>query len=224
MKVSNFDSDNPPGELDRLAIASRTDKSSRGHGYTRWYAPLFELVKNKPLNILEIGVGNGASLKLWESFFPAANIIGLDINEKLLSLNRPRVEVRMLNAGVPLRWQQFLETPRKFDIIIDDGSHCLDDVLCAINHMWETVTPGGLYIIEDLGCQAFDSAPIKTAQDAVDAKLRWGNSFCGQMVDFHAAHDSESLTVYPSQNRHENTAGLSGQCLVVFQKKKQGAK
>ena len=37
--------------------------------------------KNK-INILEIGVDNGDSLRIWREFFSKANICGIDIDEK----------------------------------------------------------------------------------------------------------------------------------------------
>jgi SAM-dependent methyltransferase len=222
MKVSNFDTDNPPGELDALACKFRTDKGSNGthgHGYTRWYAPLFAPLKTEPINILEIGVSGGASLKLWEAYFPNANIVGLDINEKMLSMSRPRVEVLMVNTGVPLRLQQFMEAGRKFDVIIDDGSHVLEDVVLALDHLWPAVKPGGLYFIEDLGCNSFPTTPIITSEEVDAAKLRWGKHYCSQMAEFHRSHDSESLMIYPSQNRYGETPDKGGQSLVVFRKK-----
>lgn len=222
MKISNFDANNPPGELDALACKFRTDKGSagaHGHGYTRWYAPLFAPLKMEPISILELGVSGGASLKLWEAYFPNANIIGLDINEKMLSMSRPRVEVMMVNTGVPLRLQQFVDTPRQFDVIIDDGSHVLEDVVLALKYLWPTVKRGGLYIIEDLGCSSFPTTPIITAEDGAAAKLRWGKHVCSGWVDFHEQHDSESLMIYPSQNRHGDTPDSGGQSLVVFRKK-----
>jgi SAM-dependent methyltransferase len=222
MKISNFENEQQKGDLDKLACRFRTDKGSFGHGYTRWYEPMFAPMRQVPLNILEIGVGNGASLNLWEAYFPNARITGLDINEKLLSLNRPRVEVRMLNSGIPLRWEQYLETPRSFDIIIDDGGHCLEDVLCALPRLWPTLTPGGYYIIEDLGCDKFPTTdPISTPAEAETAKALWRKgSYCDLMVDFHLANDSAALQILPSQNRRDNSNGTSGQCLVVFQKKR----
>ena len=37
----------------------------------------------------------------------------------------------------------------KFDIIIDDGSHYLSDILFSLNFFFKLLNQGGTYIIED---------------------------------------------------------------------------
>ena len=64
--------------LDELAIAFNTDKSTRTHGFTNHYQVYFELLRDLPLKLLEIGVQSGASLRMWKQYFPKAEIYGLD--------------------------------------------------------------------------------------------------------------------------------------------------
>ena len=49
------------------------------HKYEKVYEPDFVKLKNKEINILEIGVDTGASLGAWYDYFPKANIYGLDL-------------------------------------------------------------------------------------------------------------------------------------------------
>ena len=44
--------------------------------------------KYKKINILEIGVDNGDSLRLWREYFPNANICGIDIKAKQFEINK----------------------------------------------------------------------------------------------------------------------------------------
>ena len=37
----------------------------------------------------------------------------------------------------------------KFDIIVDDGSHYLSDILFSLNFLFKFVNQGGFYVIED---------------------------------------------------------------------------
>ena len=41
-----------------------------------------------------------------------------------------------------------------FDLIIDDGSHKSEDSLLSFRFLWDYVSPGGSYVIEDLTCSA----------------------------------------------------------------------
>jgi len=43
----------------------------------------------------------------------------------------------------------FFEDIKKFDIIIDDGSHILSDQLKAINYFFKYLNKDGYYVIED---------------------------------------------------------------------------
>src|SRR5882762_3410482 len=92
----------PNAEVDaltRLAIKHGTDKWGQ-HFYTPVYHSLFAHLRDKPIRLLEIGVGGynfpkvgGASLSMWADYFPQGHILGIDIVEKKLSLG-PRIQVR----------------------------------------------------------------------------------------------------------------------------------
>ena len=43
----------------------------------------------------------------------------------------------------------FFNKIKSFDVIIDDGSHALKDILIALNFFYRYVRKGGFYIIED---------------------------------------------------------------------------
>ena len=38
------------------------------------------------------------------------------------------------------------------DVVIDDGSHFVDDMIGSFRLLFERVAPGGLYVIEDIHC------------------------------------------------------------------------
>ena len=75
-------------DLSALARLHHCDKFG-SHFYTPHYQQHFSPWRERPLNILEIGIGGyddpqqgGASLRMWKSFFPRANIFGIDIHDK----------------------------------------------------------------------------------------------------------------------------------------------
>ena len=62
------------GELGALATKYGTDKGPKYHNYTETYEYFFRPVKETARNICEIGIEEGASLKMWEGYFRRASI------------------------------------------------------------------------------------------------------------------------------------------------------
>ena len=52
-----------------------TDKSAQ---FLELYDRTFSSIRFRPIVLLELGVANGASLRLWKEYFPHAKIIGID--------------------------------------------------------------------------------------------------------------------------------------------------
>ena len=131
--------------LDEIAIKHGTDKSSRCHNYTVLYDQMFGAVRDDPLKILEIGVAEAASLRMWCDYFPNAEIHGLDINPDCKAFADDRITIHigrqddrdLLNSiGID------------FDIVIDDGSHQVSDQITTFKCLWPTTKM--VYIVEDL--------------------------------------------------------------------------
>ena len=66
----------PITKLCRAGRQFNTDKPD--HGYTRVYYEIMKQSKLEAINLFEIGVHRGHSLKMWESFFSNGNIFGID--------------------------------------------------------------------------------------------------------------------------------------------------
>jgi demethylmacrocin O-methyltransferase len=144
-------------KLTELANKYGTDKGtmSYGHGYSVTYEEFFKDLVDKPIRLLEIGVCDprfpGASLKMWEEYFPHGKIIGMDINPdaRHFTTNRTHIWIGDQNSPVSLRGMALTCGPN-FDIIIDDGSHVGEHILTSFKTLWNYLKLGGYYIIEDL--------------------------------------------------------------------------
>ena len=89
-------------------------------------------------------------LKGWKNYFSRANIVGIDINPDCARYATDRVVVEIGSQIDP----DFLaricgEYPPQ--IIIDDGSHQAQHIVFTFEHMFPTLLPGGIYIVEDTG-------------------------------------------------------------------------
>lgn len=128
--------------LDELSVKYGTDKGSLKHNYMPFYEK--HLPKN-PKKILEIGVLDGASIRMWKEWFTDTEIHGLD----LFSEGAPDIEGVTFHHG-DQRDFVILDKLRNenFDVIIDDGSHNSRDQMITFFGLFN----GKNYFIEDIDC------------------------------------------------------------------------
>ena len=139
--------------LNDLAGKWGTDKRAGIHNYTKWYAGMWGGQRLEPVKLLEIGVQTGASLRMWEDFFPNGKIVGLDVDPRCKVLESKRVSIIIGSQDDPaVRDQLAAVHPKGFDIIIDDGSHVSEHMEKSFDLYFPILKPGGTYVIEDLHC------------------------------------------------------------------------
>lgn len=140
--------------LDELAIKHNTDKSSKWHAYCEIYDTLFEKFRFRNINFLEIGISEGASLRMWADYFSGeANIYGIDIipyNPKQYGELPANVKWIQCDQSKPEELEKLVEQTGKFDIIIDDGSHHIPYMLLTLKTLLPHLKDGGIYCIEDV--------------------------------------------------------------------------
>jgi hypothetical protein len=117
------------------------------HKYLPIYERLFAPLRDKELNIFEVGYQHGGSAKLWERYFSKAIIKSIDIDTCVPSPQSSRIileiaDVRKLTSEY---FANFIP-----DIAIDDGSHILEEQMHFISIVYPVLKPGGLLIIEDI--------------------------------------------------------------------------
>ena len=141
--------------LKQLVDNERTDKNT-SHSYLDLYEYLFADKKETAQNILEIGIFNGGSIKLWKDYFTNATVHGIDIIKDNKNWDDIiAVENITLYTGVDAYNKEFitkhfLNTNMKFDIIIDDGPHDLTSMIHCITYYSQLLLPDGILIIEDV--------------------------------------------------------------------------
>lgn len=137
--------------MDNIAKETDTDKSSFYHDYTRIYSKYFKALKNDPITFLEIGIYKGSSVKLWEAYFPKAELHFIDIDPNLILYHSKRSQYHFIDQSNVTDLQNFAKTLKKeLDVIIDDGGHTMVQQITSLTALFPFVKSGGLYIIEDL--------------------------------------------------------------------------
>src|SRR5688572_22166150 len=128
------------------------------HSYIPVYEELLAPYRERDVNVLEIGVFNGHSMMMWRSYFSSlkTKIIGIDCSETPID---GMADLRpMIKAGWNIHIfdaEDKAEVEKrfsgvKFDVIIDDAGHHLEQQLNLFSIWKEYLTEGGLYIVEDV--------------------------------------------------------------------------
>jgi hypothetical protein len=143
--------------LKELVDNSLTDKE-KSHGYLDLYEKLLCNKKISAKNILEVGIFDGGSIKLWRDFFTNAIIYGLDILpienvlDELIIDNRVVLYTSIDAYDCNFFVNNFLTKNIKFDFMLDDGPHTLESMLLFINMYSQIMADDGILIIEDVQC------------------------------------------------------------------------
>jgi SAM-dependent methyltransferase len=142
--------------LGQLAKTARTDKGGPRHTfqglrYVDIYERYFQPLRRKHVRVLEIGVLDGKSLRLWKRYFPQAEIFGLDLDPACRRHEEDRIRIEVGSQADALVLDRLCQRAGgPFDIIIDDGSHVNRHIIASFAGLWDHVRPGGFYVIEDL--------------------------------------------------------------------------
>ena len=152
-------------EFGEVFLSYGSDKSTL-HDYHKLYAALLHRSRHGIRRIVEIGVGTtdpcilstmgvegkpGASLRAFETLLPQSEVIGADIDEKILfQSGRIRCvfcDQTRANGFDALRNVLAGSTA---DLLIDDGLHAVHANLQTLLFGLDVVAPGGHVVIEDI--------------------------------------------------------------------------
>lgn len=134
---------------DRVVVPDADPKI--GHTYGPVYDEMFsEYPTDSEISILEVGAQKGGSILAYRDYFPNASLYGVDIIDCILPEFR-RDDINYIFNDV--KSDQALEEINKntYDVIIDDGSHFLPDVMYVVVNFLKLLKPNGTMLIED--CQ-----------------------------------------------------------------------
>lgn len=141
---------NQYGELTRLADKYQTDKGTKLHHYTEVYEGFFLPIRSSATKICEIGILEGASLRMFAEYFPGAVIYGIDI-EEASRLETDRIKTFVADQSNREQLAAFAERAgNDFDIVLDDGGHTMEQQQVSLASLFPQVRSGGYYIIEDV--------------------------------------------------------------------------
>lgn len=192
--------------LSVLGVKYGTDKV--GHGYLPIYEEHLSRIRVVAKNVVEIGIAQGASLKMWRDYFPNAIIHGIDLYDKSI-YNEPRIKTYKGDQGDIRFLHDFAYPITPIDLIVDDGSHKCDDQFISFNVLFKSLKSGGYYIIEDLHTAYYNDYKglhHVCIMDFLKELLDYVNAFGKDFADHdhkrpligHTGEDIESMHFYKS--------------------------
>jgi len=148
-------------DLSQLGFEHGTDKTVRAHHYTGAYNGLMEVFRQEELEVVEIGVYGGASLRMWRDYFPKAQVWGVD-NGRDARIEEIKAATGQKAGGVPLPEEERIrlvfgdgtseetlaQLPEEIDMVVDDGSHVPNDYIRTLELLFPRTKR--LYVIEDV--------------------------------------------------------------------------
>jgi hypothetical protein len=141
---------NPDNLLEQLG--QKYQPSKRAHHYLPYYWMHFRDIRMQVRKVCEIGLQNDASIRMWEEFFPNAEIFGIDIDPRCEEFSGDRRRVFIGDQSDRKFLGHFLdEVGGGLDIVIDDGSHLVDHQLSSFEVLFPALTEHGIYAMEDTG-------------------------------------------------------------------------
>lgn len=141
------------------------------HSYTDYYETIF-VNKEEVRWVFECGIGTnnldvdsnmglggkpGASLRVWKKYFKNANIVGVDIDKRIL-FEEDRIETYFLDQLDVNSILQFWKSRGNecYDLMIDDGLHQLGASMNLLKYSIDRLSPTGVYVIEDVDLRKND--------------------------------------------------------------------
>jgi len=139
--------------LTEIANFYGTDKGTShypSHGFSDIYHDILFQNRLEVKKVLEIGIDNGFSLKMWRDFFPNAVIYGVDVQARQLFTDE-RIITKLCHQGIESDVNNLIEEiGGDFDLIIDDGGHDPIFQQVSLGFLFKHLNSGGFYIVEDL--------------------------------------------------------------------------
>ena len=119
--------------------------------YIDIYERYFKRFQERPVNVVEIGVGTGGFMQVLKRYFahPDSKILGVDASTGNLDKSLTQDVIVGLQQDEKIR-NRVKERMPEIDILIDDGGHLPEEQLPTFNHFMPLIKTPGLYIVEDI--------------------------------------------------------------------------
>lgn len=205
---NNYNSKEISNRFREIGLKYECDKVSR-HEYYKIYPSIFEKFLDEKINLFEIGICTGKSLKVWNEFAPNCKVYGMDIGLELINDDVKIIKGDQSNIN---DLQMILQEVPACDIIIDDGSHNPEHQVKTFHFLFKNLLKdGGVYVIEDIECNYWD--PLSSLYGYEVGYLN--------IVDYFTKFNHQLNSKYNSLNNELNIEKITyaPNCIIIEKKK-----
>jgi len=198
-----------------------TDKASDYHNYLNKYDMFLRTKMEEEVCVLEMGVLNGASLRMWKDYFSNGKIVGVDIDNDCKKYEEDRIQVIIGD----LSDEDFIIdlAQMKPDVVIDDASHICSHQIKSMYHIIPKMPSGSVFIMEDLetSFNAYrDMNYYDSCISAYDFCEALSKIVCSQEI---IVRENVNSSIYNLKEELENIASciemisfIHGSCIMVI--------
>jgi hypothetical protein len=231
--VSPAINNNDTQSLAGLANKYSSDKGTTymcAHNYAKYYENIIHYYCNvllkENIKLLEIGLNRNLkneipSLQMWNEYFCGnINIYGFDMYPHFLEHNGKYKNIKIY-CGNQSKISDLLQLcENKYTILIDDGFHASGHQQISFKTLWDSVEPGGCYIIEDLHWQPSEETGMKTKELLINWST--GNFIESQYIDKEDVEkikqSIDRIELFDSESKKWDKEAVKNAFAVIYKK------
>ena len=138
-------------------------------------------------------------MECFTKYFTKATVYGIDINDRIPDQikSNPRIQ---FTHGDALKYDILDKFPFRFDIIVEDASHTLQDQIQHFIDFGHKVNHGGLYVIEDVHQDNMER--LISATQRLYKRYRFRHDV--DDIGSYGFHSMEVVDLRPIKNRFDD--------------------
>jgi len=88
---------------------------------------------------------------MWKRYLgPYAQIVGVEVVPETAAFEEDQISIRIGNQHDEAFLGSLVEEFGPPDVVVDDGSHVMEDVTASFNFLYPRMSPTGVYLVEDM--------------------------------------------------------------------------
>jgi len=138
-------------DLERFFEANTDRLIHKWRHYFEIYDRHFARFRGQSPHVVEFGVSQGGSMRMWKDYFGAgATIHGVDINPHCKQFEEDGVHIHIGDQENRGFLRELAQRLPKIDILIDDGGHTMGQQIATFEELFPRIDANGVYLCEDM--------------------------------------------------------------------------
>lgn len=138
-------------DLEKFFAENKGRLINKWNHYFEIYDRHFSRFRGTDVHVVEFGVSQGGSLRMWKQYFgPNAKIYGVDINPHCKKLEEEQIEILIGDQADRGFLKSIAARIPRIDVLIDDGGHTMEQQIHTFEELFHHIHEEGVYLCEDM--------------------------------------------------------------------------